>query len=74
MAPKDLTKEFKIKQSSPIYKEVNELIRSYQEKCSKLQIEQNGYTIEDVMDCLKGEQAQRQVIDPYNCRAFQYHL
>lgn len=74
VTPKDLTKDFKIKTSSPIYREVDELIRNYQEKCYKLQIEQNGYTIEDVMDCLRGEQAQRRVIDPYNCRAFQYHL
>jgi integrase len=63
VTPKDLTKEFKIKQSSPFYKEVNELIFAYQEKCAKLQIEQNGYTIDDVMDCLNGEQAQKQVID-----------
>ena len=63
VTPKDLTKEFKIKQSSPIYKEVNELIFAYQEKCAKLQIEQNGYTIDDVMDCLNSEQAQKQVID-----------
>ena len=63
VTPKDLTKEFKIKQSSPFYKEVNELICDYQEKCAKLQIEQNGYTIDDVMDCLNGEQAQKQVID-----------
>ena len=63
VTPKDLTKDFKIKESAPIYREVDELVRNYQEKCSKLQIEQNGYTIEDVMDCLKGEQAQRRVID-----------
>lgn len=63
VTPKDLTKEFKIKQSSPFYKEVNELIFAYQEKCAKLQIEQNGYTIDDVMDCLNGEEAQKQVID-----------
>lgn len=63
VTPKDLTKEFKIKPSSPFYKEVNELICDYQEKCAKLQIEQNGYTIDDVMDCLNGEQAQKQVID-----------
>ena len=34
VTPKDLTKEFKIKQSSPFYKEVNELICDYQEKCA----------------------------------------
>ena len=63
VTPKDLTKEFKIKQSSPFYKEVNELICDYQEKCAKLQIEQHGYTIDDVIDCLNGEQAQKQIID-----------
>ena len=63
VTPKDLTKDFKIKTSSPIYREVDELIRNYQEKCYKLQIEQNGYTIEDVMDCLRGEQAKLQTID-----------
>ena len=63
VTPKDLTKDFKIKQSSPICRVVNELIRSYEEKCAKLQIEQNGYTIDDVMDCLNGEQAQHQMID-----------
>lgn len=63
VTPKDLTKDLKIKTSSPIYREIDSLIRSYQEKCSKLQIEQNGYTIEDVMDCLRGEQAKSQVID-----------
>ena len=34
--PKDLNKEFKIKQSSPLRREVDSLIRSYQERCSKL--------------------------------------
>ena len=66
VTPKDLTKDFKIKESAPIYREVDELVCNYQEKCSKLQIEQNGYTIEDVMDCLKGEQAQRRVINFYS--------
>lgn len=63
VTPKDLTKEFKIKPSSPFYKEVNELICDYHEKCAKLQIEQDGYTIDDVIDCLNGEQAQKQIID-----------
>lgn len=36
VTPKDLTKELKIKQSSPIKREVENLIRSYQERCAKL--------------------------------------
>ena len=61
--PKDLTKDFKIKQSSLLKREVDDLIRAYQEKCAKLQIELNHYTIDDVMDFLNGEREKEQVID-----------
>ena len=60
---KDLTKELKIKQSSPLKREVDNLIRGYQEKCAKLQIELNHYTLEDVMDYLNGEREKQQTID-----------
>lgn len=61
--PKDLTKDFKIRPNSPIKKEVDALIRTYQEKCAKLQIELNDYTIDNVLDYLNGEHAKTQVID-----------
>ena len=60
---KDLTKELKIKQSSPLKREVDNLIRGYQEKCAKLQIELNRYTLDDVMDYLNGEREKQQTID-----------
>lgn len=60
---KDLTKEFKIKQNSPIKQEIDSLIRSYQERCAKLQIELNHYTIDEVMDYLDGEHQKQQTID-----------
>ena len=60
---KDLTKEFKIKPSSPIKQDVEALIRSYYEKCAKLQIELNHYTLDDIMDYLNGEQEKNQVIN-----------
>jgi integrase len=60
---KDLTKELKIKQSSPLKREVDNLIRGYQEKCAKLQIELNHYTLDDVMDYLNGEREKQQTID-----------
>ena len=34
--PSDLTKDLRIKQSSPLRREVDNLIRSYQERCAKL--------------------------------------
>lgn len=60
---KDLTKDLRIKQSSPLKQEVNDLIRCYQNKCNKLQIELNNYTIDDVMDFLDGEHQKQQTID-----------
>ena len=61
--PKDLTKDFKIKPSSPLKSKVERLIRDYQEKCSQLQVELNNYTIEDIMDYLNGERQRQQTID-----------
>lgn len=60
---KDLTKDLKIKQNSPIKKEVDTLIRNYQEKCAQLQIELNHYTIDEVMDYLQGERQKQVPID-----------
>lgn len=59
---KDLTKDFKIKPSSPLKSKVERLIRDYQEKCSQLQVELNHYTIEDIMDYLDGERQRQQTI------------
>jgi len=61
--PNDLTKDYKIKVSSPIKQDVDALIRGYYDKCAKLQIELNNYTIDDVMDFLDGEHQQQQTID-----------
>lgn len=60
---KDLNKELRIKQSSPIKREVDSLIRNYQERCAKLQIELNNYTIDDVMSYLDGERKKQEKID-----------
>ena len=60
---KDLTKDFKIKPSSPLKSKVERLIRDYQEKCSQLQVELNNYTIEDIMNYLDGERQKQQTID-----------
>ena len=59
----DLTKDFKIKSSSPLKNKVERLIRDYQEKCSQLQVELNNYTIEDIMNYLDGERQKQQTID-----------
>lgn len=60
---KDLTKDLKIKPSSPVRLQVDNLIHAYQEKCAKLQIELNHYTLDEVMDYLDGEYQKQQTID-----------
>ena len=60
---KDLTKNLKIKSSSPVKRDVENLIRSYQDKCAKLQIELQNYTLEEVFDILDGEREKQQSID-----------
>ena len=40
---KDLTKDLRIKQSSPLKQEVNYLIQCYQNKCNKPQIKLSNY-------------------------------
>lgn len=60
---KELSKDLKIKQTSPIKQEIDSLIRSYQEKCAKLQIELNHYTLDEVMDYIDGERQKQRTID-----------
>ena len=60
---KDLSKDLKIKQTSPIKQKIDSLIRSYQEKCAKLQIELNHYTLDEVMDYIDGERQKQRTID-----------
>ena len=61
--PNDLTKNYKIKASAPIKQDIDALIHSYYDKCAKLQIELNNYTLDDVMNYLSGEQEKQQTID-----------
>lgn len=60
---KDLNKDLKIKQNSPVKQEIDRLIPAYQEKCAKLQVDLNNYSIDEVMDYLNGEYQKQQTID-----------
>lgn len=63
VTPKELTKDFKFKEGTPIKKEIDNLVLYYKEQCSKLQIDQNNYTLESIFEFLNGEQEKSQVID-----------
>lgn len=60
---KDLTKSFNLKEGTTVKREVDKLISTYQEKCAKLQLEVNHYTLDDIFAFLKSEREQTQSID-----------
>ena len=60
---KDLTKSFNFKEGTTVKREVDKLIHTYQEKCAKLQLEVNHYTLDDIFSFLKSEREQTQSID-----------
>lgn len=60
---KDLTKSFNFKEGTAIKREADDLIRIYQMKCAKLQLEVNHYTLDDILEYLKSEREQTQSID-----------
>lgn len=60
---KDLTKSFNFKEGTTVKREVDKLISTYQEKCAKLQLEVNHYTLDDIFSFLKSEREQTQSID-----------
>ena len=60
---KDLTKSFNFKEGTTAKREVDKLIQTYQEKCAKLQLEVNHYTLDDIFSFLKSEREQTQSID-----------
>lgn len=61
--PQDLTKSFKFKENTPIKKEIDCLVLYYRERCEKLHLDQNKYTLEEIVNFLSGEQEKQQNID-----------
>lgn len=63
VSSKELSKSFKFKEDTPIKKEIDNLIFYYKKQCTKLQLDQNNYTLEDIFNLLNGEQEKQQTID-----------
>ena len=63
VTPQDLTKSFKFKENTPIKKEIDCLVLYYREQCEKLHLDQNKYTLEEIISVLNGEQEKQQTID-----------
>ena len=61
--PIDLTRSGNFKKGTSIYKEIEKLVSGYQQKCDSLQIDLNGYSLEQVFKKLKFEEQRNKHID-----------
>ena len=59
----DLTKSLKFKEDTSIKREIDRLGLYYREQCLKLQLDQNHYSLDEIIEFLNGEQEKQQTID-----------
>ena len=59
----DLTKSLKFKEDTSIKREIDRLVLYYSEQCLKLQLDQNHYSLDEIIEFLNGEQEKQQTID-----------
>lgn len=59
----DLTKSLKFKEDTSIKREIDRLVLYYREQCLKLQLDQNHYSLDEIIEFLNGEQEKQQTID-----------
>ena len=59
----DLTKSLKFKEDTSIKRAIDGLVLYYREQCFKLQLDQNHYSLDEIIEFLNGEQEKQQTID-----------
>ncbi len=59
----DLTKSLKFKEDTSIKRKIDRLVLYYREQCLKLQLDQNHYSLDEIIEFLNGEQEKQQTID-----------
>ena len=59
----DLTKSLKFKEDTSSKREIDRLVLYYREQCLKLQLDQNHYSLDEIIEFLNGEQEKQQTID-----------
>ncbi|MGJ0550856.1 phage integrase SAM-like domain-containing protein [Phocaeicola vulgatus] len=59
----DLTKSLKFKEDTSIKREIDRLVLYYREQCLKLQLDQNHYSLDEIIEFLNGGQEKQQTID-----------
>ena len=60
---KDLTKSLKFKEDTSIKRAIDRLVLYYREQCFKLQLDQNHYSLDEIIEFLNGDKEKQQTID-----------
>ena len=59
----DLTKSLSFKDGTPIKRKIDKLVESYKDKCDKLQVDSNDYTLDEIVDILQAEEERQKPVD-----------
>ena len=59
----DLTKSLSFKDGTPIKRKIDKLVESYKDKCDKLQVDSNDYTLDEIVDLLQAEEERQKPVD-----------
>lgn len=59
----DLTKSLTFIDGTPIKRKVDKLVESYREKCDKLQVDANNYTLDEIIELLKVDEERQKPVD-----------
>lgn len=63
VSPKDLTKSGDFKKTTKIYKEIENLVQGYKNKCNEMQVDLSNYSLDDIFKHLKFEDMKDKEID-----------
>lgn len=59
----DLTKTLSIKDGTEIKRKVDKLVETYKDRCDKLQVDANNYTLDEIIDLLRADNERQKPVD-----------
>lgn len=59
----DLTKSLSLKDGTDLKRKVDKLVESYKDKCDKLQVDANNYTLDEIIELLKADEERQKPVD-----------
>lgn len=63
VSAEDLTKSLSFKDGTEIKRKVDKLVETYKDKCDKLQVDANNYTLDEILDLLKADDERQKPVD-----------